>query len=1253
MPHEPMHQQLAEACAIMRRQLRADAPCRAEDLLAAYPAVAAHTDAALELIYTEFVLRNELGQEANRADWLARFPQWRDDLAELFEVHTVLAAGATRMTGATAAPAPAAGSAPGMVIGPYRLLDQIGEGGFGVVYLAEQQQPVRRKVALKILKPGMDTRQVVARFEAERQALALMDHPNIAQVHDGGQSASGRPYFVMELVCGIPITAFCDQAKLSIRARLELFVTVCQAVQHAHQKAIIHRDLKPSNVMVTWHDDKPVVKIIDFGIAKATGHPLTDKTLLTHDAEMIGTPLYMSPEQAQLGSLDVDTRSDIYSLGVLLYELLTGTTPFDPVRLQEGGVDELRRMIREEEPPRPSTRLRRDEEGGMRDETKKGQRTISAWLLSLIAHPSSLVSFLLPAPSSLRELDWIVMKCLEKDRNRRYDAASGLARDIDRYLHDEPVHACPPSAWYRARKFARRYRARLALAALMLFFLAILGGGVGWVARDEATRQAVTAAEVDRALGEAQAFCRRDRLPEAWEALKRADALLAGAGTGAAEELSRRVDHVRGGLQMADRLQAIRLDMAAVKDDHFDTAAADRHYREAFQSYGLDITALDPDQAAQRLEASEIKEQLVAALDSWLIACSAGRRGDERLLQLLRLADADPWRNQLRAAVQRRDNKTLKDLGRQVNVPGEPPATVVLLAQALDWAGESPMAIAILRSAQPRHTNDFWVNHNLAVYLMEAQPPQAAAAVEYYRAALALHSGSPGVYLNLGNALFRLERLDEAASAYRQAIHLKADYAVAHANLGMTLSRQGAVDEGISALKTAIHLRSDLALFHNALGSALGKQGLRDEAIAAHRNAVRLGPRLADMHRNLALALRSKGLLEEARIAMNDAIKLAPKDAQALSDLGSILNQLGRPDQAIPVLHKALDLNPDLGLAHYNLGNALRMKGLSDNAVAAYRQAVRFVNEQQYANACAGAHGSLGQLHGAAGNWEEALAAYRQAARLLPDSAQSHYDIGRCLAKLGAHEEAAAAYRRALHFDPGIPEAHCNLGQMLRHMGRFAEALPSLRRGDELGKKQPKWSQPSARWVRDCERLIELERQLPAVATGEIVPADAARRRELAFVCAMKQRNHLAARLYQEAFAARPELAQNVQSWPRFYAARAAALAGCGQGEDAGALTPQERAQWRRQALDWLWADLVLWAKLLETNTPTARAAVLQMLLRWQHDRDLAGVRGVADLAQWPETEQAAWRHLWVEVERIAARARGPARPAAKSKPAA
>ena len=337
----------------------------------------------------------------------------------------------------------------GSVIGPYKLLQQIGEGGFGVVYLAEQEQPVRRLVALKIIKPGMDTSQVIARFESERQALALMDHPNIARVLDAGATDSGHPYFVMELVKGVPITEFCDKNRLTPEVRLKLFTDVCHAIQHAHHKGIIHRDIKPSNVLVTRQDGLAVVKVIDFGVAKATAQKLTERTLFTAYGQMLGTPLYMSPEQAEICSLDVDTRSDVYSLGVLLYELLTGTTPLEAKRLSHAVYSEMQRLIREEEAPRPSGRLSSLGDAATAVAVNRGLDVKR--LTQLLAG----------------DLDWVLMKALEKDRNRRYETPGSFAEDIDRCLRHEAILARPPSRAYRLKKFARRNRAAVLTTAVV------------------------------------------------------------------------------------------------------------------------------------------------------------------------------------------------------------------------------------------------------------------------------------------------------------------------------------------------------------------------------------------------------------------------------------------------------------------------------------------------------------------------------------------------------------------------------------------------------------------------------------------------------------------------------------------------------------------------------------------------------------------------------------------------------------------
>jgi len=421
---------------------------------------------------------------------------------------------------------------PGARIGAYKLLQRIGEGGMGMVYMAEQEEPVRRKVALKIIKLGMDTKQVIARFEAERQALAMMDHPNIAKVFDAGATETGRPYFVMELVRGVAINEYCDTNNLSTKERLRLFIAVCNAAQHAHQKGIIHRDLKPSNVLVTLHDGVPVPKVIDFGIAKATSSRLTDKTLFTEFRSFLGTPEYMSPEQAEMSGLDIDTRSDIYALGVLLYELLTGTTPFDALTLRQAAFDELQRIIREDEPPKPSTRIS-TLVGESRTSTARRRDTDPAGLSRVVRG----------------DLDWIVMKALEKDRTRRYETASALAEDVRRHLASEPVLASPPTLTYTLSKFVRRNRIAVAAGAAVLFLLLLATLGTTWgfvVARGEREVAMAARSEAEAAQIEAQRRAQEARDAREEETAQREAAERARTDALAAKDLALR-EAVRAG----------------------------------------------------------------------------------------------------------------------------------------------------------------------------------------------------------------------------------------------------------------------------------------------------------------------------------------------------------------------------------------------------------------------------------------------------------------------------------------------------------------------------------------------------------------------------------------------------------------------------------------------------------------------------------------------------------------------------------
>jgi tetratricopeptide (TPR) repeat protein/serine/threonine protein kinase len=1377
----------------------------------------------------------------------------------------------------------------GAVIGPYKLLQPIGEGGMGSVWMAEQTHPVQRKVALKIIKAGMDTRQVIARFEAERQALALMDHPSIARVLDAGTTQSGRPYFVMELIKGVPITTYCDDHRLTPRERLKLFIPVCQAVQHAHQKGIIHRDLKPTNVLIALYDGKPVPKVIDFGIAKATGQKLTDRTLFTGLGQVVGTLEYMSPEQAELNQLDIDTRSDIYSLGVLLYELLTGTTPLDRKRLKQAAMVELLRLIREEEPPRPSTRLSTTEELP----SVAANRGLEPKKLSGVVRG---------------ELDWIVMKALEKDRNRRYETANGFARDVQRYLADEPVLACPPSAAYRLRKFVRRHQAGLVTTAALLLVVLLAGGSIGWVLWDRAVQQAARRATTERtvsvALGRAAELSEQaHQMPSAssveaaavlvvWQkaqdALAQAETALT---TGADDDVLRqRVAELRAQLdrgqaravrkeQLFRDLDEARLAHSVWIDEHFDYAGSATRYAAAFAAYGLEVTPERKDELAKQIAAEEpeVREALFTALLDWAFAAYQVSNGSGKdLLELAKTADSNTWQKQFVTALARHDGPALRKLSVEARRSSWPPSGLVVLANTLLGSGAHEESLALLRWGRGRHPSDFWLHLELGDQLCSGKR-ETPTSVEFeegigcYRAVLALRPETPAVLNNLGYALRDKGQLDEAIAAYREAIRLKKDFAGAHSNLGIALQDKGELDKAIDEYQEAIRLKKNFAEAHSNLGDALREKGQLDEAIAACREAIRLKKDHAPAHANLGIALRAKGQLDEAiaacceairlkkdspnphnnlgyalqakgqldeaiaayreaiRLKKNfamahnnlgsalhakgqfddaiaayrEAVRLKKDSAEYHNDLGTALKDKGQLDEAIAAYRKAIRLNKDLANAHYNLGLALHDKGQLDEAIAAYREAIHLKKDnadahcglamalqakgqlvqaiREYREAIrfkkdfaaaqtnlgialrdngqldeaiaefreairlkkddavchyhlglalhdkgrldeaiaayreaiglkkdfADAHLSLGNALTANGRLEEAIEACREAIRLNKDSAMAHNNLGNALAAKGRLDEAIAAYRDAIslkqdfamphanlgsallekgQFDEAIEElqeairlkkdyreahgnlgnalaakgrldeaiaeyreviqlkkddplAHCNLGRAFMQNGQFREALEELHRGHELGSRLPGWRYPSAQRVRDCERLLELDGKLPAILQGNKKPASPAECIELAGLCSLKRLHRAAARFYEEAFDAQPKLADGVFAPNRYGAACAAALAAAGQGEDAARLDDTERARLRKQALDWLRADLVEYAKRLEGGTRVMRRTLRQQVEHWQNDTALAGIRDSSALAKLPAAERASFEKLWADVADTLARA--------------
>jgi serine/threonine protein kinase/tetratricopeptide (TPR) repeat protein len=824
---------------------------------------------------------------------------------------------------------------PGTMIGPYKLLEMIGEGGFGTVYVAEQREPVKRRVALKIIKLGMDTKQVIARFEAERQALALMDHPNIAKVLEAGATETGRPYFVMELVRGIKITDYCEEKQLSTRQRLDLFISVCQAIQHAHQKGIIHRDIKPSNILVTLHDGVPVPKVIDFGIAKATQGGLTDKTVYTQLQEFIGTPAYMSPEQAEMSGLDIDTRADIYSLGVLLYELLTGKTPFDSQDLLGAGLEQMRRHIREQEPLRPSTRLTQELTSESKIENRKPKvDEASPASRDRLLRLKKIIELL------RGDLDWIVMKCLEKDRTRRYDTANSLAADVQRHLDTEPVTARPPSQLYRFRKLVRRNKVAFGAASAVVAALVIGLGLSTWLflKEKEARRLSVSAQKVAE---EARAS----------EAVQHAQAQ-------AGEQLARKE---------ADKSEQI----AQFLKDMLNGVAPAR-------ALGRDITMLREilDKTATRISKDLTNQPAVAAELRVTLA------GIYNELGLYEQAE-QMARESLRIG--------RSSLGQQNPLVAD---ALVNLAAALQNLGNLEEAERLVREGLAMRQTLFGAEHEAVAdalgilgLVLNAQGRLAEAEAndrqvlgmrrklhgdEHELVAVALH--------NLAEVLWNLRNLAEAETKFREALAMERkllgkdhpDVAGTLNSLGLVLGDEGKLDQAEEVQREALALlRKLLGNEHPGIANALNNlalvlrgQGKLDQAEATQREALAMTrkllgdehPDVASSINNLANILQLEGKLTEAEVLIRQALAIRKKRfgnehtdvVNSLNTLARLLYNQGRLDEAETTQREAVAMqrkllgndHPDVAIMLDNLASLLEKQGRLAEAQALYSEAV-------------------------------------------------------------------------------------------------------------------------------------------------------------------------------------------------------------------------------------------------------------------------------------------------------------------------
>jgi serine/threonine-protein kinase len=1237
----------------------------------------------------------------------------------------------------------------------YQVLGELARGGIGVV-LRGRDPALGRELALKVLQerhradPG-----VVQRFVEEAQIGGQLQHPGIVPIYDLGRLADRRPFIAMKLVQGRTLAALLaarpDPAQDRPRL-LGIFEQVCQTMAYAHSRGVIHRDLKPSNIMVGGFGE---VQVMDWGLAKvlrgrganggaggpaASDPPSSSDAVRTirgdsdgddsRDGSVLGTVAYMAPEQARGEVGAVDERADVFGLGALLCEILTGLPPFAAATRSESHALAVRGD--------PDAAHRRLESSG--------------------AEP---------------ELLQLARDCLSPDPADRPGDAGAVAQRMSAYLAgvQERLRAAElerVEAQARAAAERRQRRLQVGLATSLLGLVALASGGGLYQMQQRARQRQHTSEGVntvlDRVAGlRSQALVAPEGDSSGWDRalseLQVADDVLRQGRPDRA--LGARVGRVRAELErgrsaaeqqarviltertLLAQLETVRGERA--RDPDFERA--DREYLAVFRAFGLDPDTATPEAFTAALAGRPAAPEIAAALDDWCWVRRIRQGKDEpawtKLADAARAIDPDPWRNRLRAlyGVPFAEAKPRLDAfaSDSDSLSQQPAFSLVLLADMLSRAGESDQAAQVLRDAWRRFPGDFWVNISLAMNSWSEANQQfsrSEEAFQFLRAAVALRPESPAAHAELGHALMTTRELDAAIAEYRTAIRLNADDPVAHNNLGNALCAKGETDAAIAELRTAIGLKADFSGAYTNLGNALRAKGEIDAAIAAYRTSIGLKADLPEAHNNLAIALiakgepdaaiaelrtaiklkadlpgfhsnlgkalRAKGEIDAAIAELRTAIGLKADHPGAHYDLGLALYDKGDIDQAVAEYRTAIRIKPDYHEAHNDLGNALYDKGDTDGAMAEYRTTIRLKPDYPNAHSDLGnallrvkgdidgaiaehrtairlkpdyaephnnlgtalfekgdidgaieeyrttirlkpdyptAHCNLGNTLRVKGDIDGAIEEYRTTIRLKPDYAKAHSGSGIALVAKGDIDGAIAEFRAALRLDPDNPESQANLGLTLRSRGDYQGALSALRRAVALAPPGSPVARALPEMIREIEPVAALAGRLPAVLEGKDRPRNADEGTHLANMAYKKGYHAAAARLWDEALAADPKLADDRQAQHRYNAACAAGLAGCGQGHDNPPPDESERAKLRARARDWLRAELDVWSKILDSGSPQARPTIASILKHWEEDTDLAGVRDPAALAHLPEAERPAWQALWADVERALDRA--------------